>query len=118
MKCHSLLQQVFDKDIDKGGFAQAEITGNRYGGTRSLLCLIKRRAEHAEFELSPDERRYRPGRRPSRRPGRRLILGTANRRNEAVAGFGDGLDISMIAWLFIKCLAKRGYVAVQVTVFD
>src|SRR6185369_17078430 len=49
---------------------------------------------------------------------RRLIINNFYRRNKPVTGFGDGLDISVVAWLLIESLAKRRHISVEIPFLD
>src|SRR6185369_5795032 len=80
---------------------------------RSVISL----AQYVALCLSADDA-DRTGRGFSYDSCRRLIINNSYRRNKPVTGFGDGLDISVVARLLIESLAKRRHIPVEVAFLD
>src|SRR5262249_7574146 len=49
---------------------------------------------------------------------RRLIINFSNCGNKPVTGFGDGLNISVVARLLVESLAKSRHISVEIPLLD
>src|SRR5436190_2127597 len=84
----------------------------------ALLRLMEQMAEHSTFVIPPDHSGQRPVYRPAEGAGWGLIFRRSNRRNKPVTRLWDRLNILVVAWLLIECLAQSGYIPVQIAFFN
>ena len=118
MECLPIADQVVKEGVNKRRLSQPKIAADADDTSMPLLRLVKGAAQCIAFQFTTyDVMRTAIGY-GADNPCWRLIVHRPYWSNESVTGLGDGLDVPVIAGLFVENLAKRGHVSVQVSFFD
>src|SRR5215510_7912519 len=113
-----IADQVVKESVNKSRLSESKIAADADDTSMPYLGLVKRAAQRVSFQFTTyDAMRTAIGY-ASDNPCGRLVIHRPYWSDESVTGLGDGLDVPVIAGLFVEYLAQRGHVSVQISFFD
>jgi hypothetical protein len=113
-----IADQVVKESVNKSRLSQSKIAADADDTSMPVLRLVEGAAQCIALQFTTHGVMQTATEYGANNPCRRLIVHRPYWSDESVTRLGNGLDVPVIAGLFVENLAKRGHVSVQVSLFD